>query len=275
MKFRVQFRQNIFIKTDWKEDWICDKIATPFYLWKNNQTFDDVCQENASDLLSTSKQESKAATQSHSFSDLVRGAHASSPASSSRRHWAKSWGTRRGEAGKMPPHAKWREKGAEGGKTFCASSTPVERLQPARSWVKATARCSSLFSSLSLSCFLGSFSNVWATHDQSAWIGPAITIADAAARRLRFDLMRVPARKQIFLPIKNWVRSWSFKASRRKKQSRAVQRNANLIRSCRSRKMLKNEPNLAIRGVDTAENWPSKVWPTPTPDPPVKWTAMI
>ena len=89
-------------------------------------------QENASDLLSTSKQESKAA-QSLSFTDLVRGAHASSPASSSRRHWAKSSGTRRGEAGKMPPHAKWREKGAEGGKTFCASSTPVERLQPARS----------------------------------------------------------------------------------------------------------------------------------------------
>ena len=163
MKFRVQFRQNIFIKTDWKEDWICDKIATPFYLWKNNQTFDDVCQENASDLLSTSKQESKATTQSLSFSDLVRGAHASSSVSSSRRHCAKSWGTRRGEAGKMPPHAKRREKGARRmGKLFCASSARVERPQPARSWVKATARCSSLFSSLSLSlsCFLDSFSNV-------------------------------------------------------------------------------------------------------------------
>ena len=31
---------------------------------------------------------------------------------------------------------------------------------------------------------------------------------------------------------------------------------------CRSRKMLQNEPTLAIGGVDTAEIWPSQVCPT-------------
>ena len=35
---------------------------------------------------------------------------------------------------------------------------------------------------------------------------------------------------------------------------------AKVCKSCRSRKMLKNEPTLAIGGVDTAEIWPSEVW---------------
>ena len=30
--------------------------------------------------------------------------------------------------------------------------------------------------------------------------------------------------------------------------------------SCRSRKMLKNAPTLAIKGVDITENWPSEIW---------------
>ena len=39
----------------------------------------------------------------------------------------------------------------------------------------------------------------------------------------------------------------------------AVQKNADLIRSCRFWKILKNAPTLAIRGVDAAENEPSKI----------------
>ena len=41
-------------------------------------------------------------------------------------------------------------------------------------------------------------------------------------------------------------------------QKIAVQRNADL-KPCRARKMLKNAPTLAIGGVDTAENGPSRV----------------
>ena len=41
-------------------------------------------------------------------------------------------------------------------------------------------------------------------------------------------------------------------------QKIAVQRNADL-KPCRARKMLKNAPTLAIGGVDTDENEPSKV----------------
>ena len=41
-------------------------------------------------------------------------------------------------------------------------------------------------------------------------------------------------------------------------QKFAVQRNADL-KPCRARKMLKNEPTLAIVAVDTAENEPLKV----------------
>ena len=36
-------------------------------------------------------------------------------------------------------------------------------------------------------------------------------------------------------------------------------------KSCRSRKLLKNTPTLAIGSVDTAENEPSKVWPACLP----------
>ena len=48
---------------------------------------------------------------------------------------------------------------------------------------------------------------------------------------------------------------------------RTVQKNADLVDL---EKCCKNEPTLAIWGVDTAENGLSKVWPTllPTPDRP-------
>ena len=48
----------------------------------------------------------------------------------------------------------------------------------------------------------------------------------------------------------------------------AVQRNANLIKSCRSRKILKNASFLAIVAVHTAENEPSEIYGSGSCVPP-------
>ena len=54
-----------------------------------------------------------------------------------------------------------------------------------------------------------------------------------------------------------------------------VWRGAKVYQSCRAWKMLSNEPTLAIRFVDTAENEPSKVWKVDRPFPKFGLSATV